>query len=61
MLQNMILDIQDKWDRSEEESGERLDEWRRWLATRRKEIEAEVIGSNLIQLREQQRKCQDLR
>ena len=61
MLQNMILGIQDKWDRSEEESGERLDEWRRWLATRRKEIEAEVIGSNLIQLREQQRKCQDLR
>ena len=61
LLQNMILGIQDKWDRSEEESSERLDEWRRWVATRRMEIEAEVIGSNLIQLREQQRKCHDLR
>ena len=61
LLQNMILGIQDKWDRSDEESIVRLDEWRHWVATRRKEIEAEVIGSNLIQLREQQRKCHDLR
>ena len=61
MLQNMILGIQDKWDRSEEETSDRVDEWRRWVATRRMEVESEVIGSNLIQLREQLKKCHDLR
>ena len=60
-LQNMILGIQDKMDRSEEESSEKVDQWRHWVVTKRKEIEGEVIGSNLIKLREQLKKCHDLR
>ena len=60
-LQNMILGIQDKMDRSEEENSEKVDQWRHWVVTKRKEIEGEVIGSNLIKLREQLKKCHDLR
>ena len=60
-LQNMILGIQDKWDRSEDESSEKVEDWMLWVATKRKEIEGHVIGSSLIQLREQQRKCHDRR
>ena len=61
MLQNMILVIRDKWDRSEEESSNRLEEWRHWVANKRIQIEGEVIGSNLNQLKEQQRKFDEFR
>ena len=54
MLQNMIMGIQDKLERVDEEDvQERFDVMLHWIVSKRAEIESIIIGRNLNQIKRQ--------
>ena len=54
MLQNMIMGIQDKLERVDEEDvQERLDVMLHWIVSKRAEIESIIIGRNINQIKRQ--------
>ena len=61
MLQNMMMGIQDKWDRSGDSVMARLQEKLAWAATKRAQLEAVVVGQSLTQVKRQAEEHRELR
>ena len=60
-LQNMMMGIQDKWDRSGDSVMARLQEKLAWAATKRAQLEAVVVGQSLTQVKRQAEEHRELR
>ena len=61
VLQNMMMGIQDKWDRSGDSVMARLQEKLAWAATKRAQLEAVVVGQSLTQVKRQAEEHRELR